>query len=161
MRVIVEPSELYAEKMHDGGIGELRVSEALTAKGWHCHAAIGRHAAYDLFISATAEVKTDAKAASTGNVAIEIACNGKPSGLTVSAADFWVFVVGNDAHSIRTTKLRAIIRELKPIEANGGHNRVVLLPLKTLRQHATLIPLQNGAQNAIKCPQTRCRMRSR
>lgn len=150
MRVIVEPSELYAEKMHDGGIGELRVSEALTAKGWHCHAAIGRHAAYDLFISATAEVKTDAKAASTGNVAIEIACNGKPSGLTTSMADFWIFAIGNDAHSIRTTKLRAIIRELKPIEANGGHNRVVLLPLKTLRQHATPMPLPKGAQNAIR-----------
>ena len=152
MPVIVEPSELYAEKMHNGGIGELRVSEALTAKGWHCHAAVGRHAAYDILISATAEIKTDAKAASTGNVAIEIACNGKPSGLTMSTADFWVFVIGNNAHLIRTTKLRAIIQQLKPVEANGGHNRVVLLPVKTLRQHAKPIPLPNGPQNAIKCP---------
>jgi hypothetical protein len=152
VRVIVEPSELYAEKMHDGGIGELRVSEALTAKGWHCHAAIGRHAAYDILISATAEIKTDAKAASTGNVAIEIACNGRPSGLTTSTADFWVFVIGNDAYLIRTNKLRIIIRELKPIDANGGHNRVVLLPVKTLRQHAKPIPLPNGAQNAIRRP---------
>jgi len=37
------------------------------------------------------EVKTDFKAYKTGNLAIEIECRGKPSGLQTTTADWWLF----------------------------------------------------------------------
>lgn len=37
------------------------------------------------------EVKTDYKAYKTGNIAIEIECNGKPSGLSTTEANWWLF----------------------------------------------------------------------
>tara|TARA_R100000664_G_C2741445_1_gene129862 strand:+ start:1109 stop:1540 length:432 start_codon:yes stop_codon:yes gene_type:complete len=37
------------------------------------------------------EVKTDFKAYKTGNLAIEIECFGKPSGLQTTTADWWLF----------------------------------------------------------------------
>ena len=37
------------------------------------------------------EVKTDFKAYKTGNLAIEIECNGKPSGLQKSDTSWWLF----------------------------------------------------------------------
>lgn len=37
------------------------------------------------------EVKTDFKAYKTGNLAIEIECFGKPSGIQTSEADWWLF----------------------------------------------------------------------
>ena len=37
------------------------------------------------------EVKTDFKAHKTGNIAIEIECNGKPSGLATTEAEWWLF----------------------------------------------------------------------
>tara|TARA_R100001443_G_scaffold35589_8_gene49396 strand:- start:6814 stop:7248 length:435 start_codon:yes stop_codon:yes gene_type:complete len=37
------------------------------------------------------EVKTDFKAYKTGNIAIEVECNGKPSGISTTEADWWLF----------------------------------------------------------------------
>lgn len=37
------------------------------------------------------EVKTDFRAYKTGNLAIEIECHGKPSGIQTSEADWWLF----------------------------------------------------------------------
>ena len=37
------------------------------------------------------EVKTDFKTHKTGNIAIEVECNGKPSGLSTTEADWWLF----------------------------------------------------------------------
>ena len=37
------------------------------------------------------EVKTDFMAHKTGNIAVEIECNGKPSGLTTTEANYWLF----------------------------------------------------------------------
>ena len=39
------------------------------------------------------EVKTDFKAHKTGNLAIEIECNGKPSGLSTTEAEWWLFQI--------------------------------------------------------------------
>ncbi len=39
----------------------------------------------------TFEVKNDLMAERTGNVAIEYECRGKPSGLAVTRAEFWVY----------------------------------------------------------------------
>lgn len=39
------------------------------------------------------EVKTDFRAYKTGNLAIEIECNGKPSGLSTTEAEWWLFQI--------------------------------------------------------------------
>jgi hypothetical protein len=54
---------------------------------------VGLHPDYDLAsytFNWTAEVKFDAMATSTGNLCIEIGCNGRPSGLSSTKAYKWV-----------------------------------------------------------------------
>lgn len=41
----------------------------------------------------TYEVKDDQYSAKSGNVAIETSCRGKPSGISVTEADWWVHVI--------------------------------------------------------------------
>lgn len=60
----------------------------------------------------TVEVKADFLAHATGNVAVEFLCRGKPSGLSVTRADWWAFVIHADSVVvfIRTESLKAIAR---------------------------------------------------
>lgn len=41
------------------------------------------------------EVKKDDWTTKTGNIAIEFECRGKPSGISITKADFWCHVVGH------------------------------------------------------------------
>jgi hypothetical protein len=55
----------------------------------------------------TFEVKWDLRAAHTGNVAVEIATRGQPSGLAVTRADYFVYRLGErDWHLFETAVLR-------------------------------------------------------
>ncbi len=48
----------------------------------------------------TFEVKNDLMAEKTGNIAIEYECRGKPSGLAVTTADYWVYKYKNRGSNI-------------------------------------------------------------
>ncbi len=126
----------FSSQKSIGEAAENRVGQYFASKGFHCHKALGQHADYDLFLSASIEIKADSKAAQTGNVAIEIGCSGRPSGLNATTADFWAFVVGHESWLILTATLRRLV-EHRPIRtANGGHNEIVLLPIIELKKHA-------------------------
>lgn len=63
----------------------------------------------------TYEVKADRMTNKTGNVVIEYECNGKPSGITSTEADTWIyFIVGtNEYIEIDTATLRQLIADNK------------------------------------------------
>jgi len=91
------------------------------------------------------EVKTERDIwADTGNIAIEIRSRGKPSGLSITEAKWWiqVFTVDKDVKFMlmfRVDKLRKAVKylyinELAP-KINGGDDNtseLILVPISTL-----------------------------
>lgn len=80
------------------------------------------------------EVKSDFKAQHTGNVAIELQSRDKPSGLSITTADYWAIVLNNGKQVIfiETEKLRQMVLEAKYRRVRGGDNNtseLVLVPL--------------------------------
>jgi hypothetical protein len=78
----------------------------------------------------------------TGNIAIELACRGKPSGLQSTKSDMWVHnLIKNNEHiltiMIKTERLKEIIIKMAPQTRiiNGGDNNasvICLVPIKAL-----------------------------
>lgn len=83
------------------------------------------------------EVKNDYKALETGNIAVETACNGKRSGISVSEADSWLYVLGEDVRVIgRSTLNYLAINHGRKV---SGGDRVAatmyLLPVSVFKVH--------------------------
>jgi hypothetical protein len=93
------------------------------------------------------EVKTERDWwAKTGNIAIEIECWGKPSGLSVTQADYWVHILslGKDDYCkliFEVPKLKKITEKFKKNYRMIGDNnasKCILIPLKELFQSKNL-----------------------
>lgn len=74
------------------------------------------------------EVKTDFRAATTGNLFFEYECSGKPSGLTSTQADRWAILIPH-LQSILVFRPTIMLRNLKKNKAAreivGGDRRAV------------------------------------
>jgi hypothetical protein len=88
------------------------------------------------------EVKTDTMAQRTGNIAVEFRCNGKPSGISTTEADYWAFVVlgGRVIYFIEVNRLKQLAREEYKISGSvkGGDyhlSEMILIPIKNLIQN--------------------------
>jgi hypothetical protein len=80
----------------------------------------------------TLEVKNDVYALKSGNVAVEVwnSKSDKPSGLTVTKSDIWVFVVGEEIWAANTLKLREFVDKTVPkrtVTNAGDGNASILL----------------------------------
>ena len=88
------------------------------------------------------EVKTERDSwHRTGNIAIEIECSGKPSGLSVTTANYWIHVLSLDdemqmALLFPVVKLKELVkRAIRMPDANivyGGDrkaSKIILLPI--------------------------------
>lgn len=51
------------------------------------------------------EVKSDRMTFATGNICIEYECSGKPSGISLSTADFWIYIVLDKQQIVETYKI--------------------------------------------------------
>lgn len=88
----------------------------------------------------TIEVKRDYMVSRTGNIAIEIEYKGHPSGLSITKAEWWAFVLdgakynGESIIFIKTERLKKIVKERKNIKGtmNGGDNNNSVLVLVSL-----------------------------
>jgi len=107
--------------------------------------ATGNFKAYDIKITQhphtkTCEVKADRMTARTGNVVIEFECSGKPSGITSTEADYWVyFIVGtNEYIKIDTPVLRQLIADNKWTRkvkgGDGWRSNMYLFPKETFQE---------------------------
>ena len=81
------------------------------------------------------EVKCDRLAINTGNIAIEYMCNNKPSGISTTKSNYYVYyVIGLDiVYKIPTVELLNICIGFKTI--NGGdryRSKMYLIPMKYL-----------------------------
>lgn len=99
--------------------------------------ATGNFKPYDIKIvrhpfTKTYEVKADRMTIKTGNVVIEYECNNKPSGITSTEADTWIyFIVGSNEYiEIDTATLRQLIADNKwtrKIRGGDGYRAAMYL----------------------------------
>ena len=85
----------------------------------------------------TIEVKADRLAHKTGNVVIEYQCNGKPSGIESTRADFWLYFIDktNEVYRFRPTEIKEFICKLNPRSVKGGdgyRSRMYIVPKKAM-----------------------------
>lgn len=85
------------------------------------------------------EVKSDTIAHITGNIAVEFRCNGKPSGISTTMADYWAFVLlgGQIVYFIEVNRLKELARlhYRKHGSTKGGDyhlSEMILIPIKNL-----------------------------
>jgi hypothetical protein len=72
---------------------------------------------YDLFVpevSKSIEVKSDEKSKYTGNIVVEVEFNGKPSALSTTEADYWVWWDGYSLTWFTVDLIKKCIEETKP-----------------------------------------------
>ena len=82
------------------------------------------------------EVKTDYRAHETGNIAVELECRGKPSGLTTTEADYWAFIIPGLDNSIILQRKERVMKlcQDKPtvMVGDGKASKCVLLPIRSM-----------------------------
>jgi len=79
----------------------------------------------------TYEIKTDIYPKNTGNLVVEFECRGKPSGIAITEADYFVtyFPHLNEIWNIKTNILRELIKQYNPkISENSGDEGTDILP---------------------------------
>ena len=82
----------------------------------------------------------------TGNIAIEVECNGKPSGIMATKADYWVHILaeGDTDYCRMIFDTKTIKRLAKKYKSNikkggdGWRSRFVLIPLAEIFQQKNL-----------------------
>jgi hypothetical protein len=85
------------------------------------------------------EVKTDHLALRTNNFFIEFFCRGRPSGISKSEADYYIFHDLKLFYMIPTTKLKELIINCPIRETSDGLTCGYLLNRFTLIQNSTII----------------------
>ena len=91
--------------------------------------------AKELFGNSKVEVKADSMAHLTGNLFIEVYCRNKPSGISTTEADYWVFKFETGtAEIISTQKLKQLARKFFNMNGfkeggDGNMSKGVLVPL--------------------------------
>ena len=130
--------------VHDrivGNSGEDRVVQLYRMCGWMCNkvdaADKDTRRYYDIETTTaplvfTTEVKHDIYEARSGNIAIEIwnPKSNKPSGLSITRADFWCHVLQNSVWLTPVQDLRRFVDSVKPlrkIDKGGDGNATILL----------------------------------
>ena len=91
----------------------------------------------EIFNSAKIEVKYDLKAHITGNVYVEYISRGKPSGISISEADYYCFCIKNTYHLIESKELKNKCRKYLNTKRDkkGGDSdtsKGILLPIEEL-----------------------------
>lgn len=101
---------------------------------------------YTRRVESTFEIKTDVYPKNTGNLFVEFECRGKPSGIRVSKAEWFVtiFPLLGEVWIIRTDTLKNIIYEnqLKTTEQSGdegSNTRGYLVPRNAFRDKFKVI----------------------
>lgn len=92
--------------------------------------------AKELFSNVKVEVKTDSIAHNTGNAFVEVYSRGKPSGISTTEADIWVYKIESSGSAIvvSTKRLKELVRmyyRLNGFKEGGDSNTSlgVLVPL--------------------------------
>jgi hypothetical protein len=127
--------------LRTGDDGEQKVIALLKKSGWDAAKNVDKatRSFYDIEVQGkraafTLEVKNDIYALKSGNIAVEFfnSKSQKPSGITITKANLWVFVVGEAIWVTHTDTLRTFINDTKPhrIVYSGGDSNADLMLYK-------------------------------
>lgn len=120
-----------------GQQGEALVIDLFIANGLECYSNkdTSKLSYYDLEVvvdkkTLFLEVKNDRRALETGNLAIEIknVLRDVPSGLTITKADIWVVVLGEDIYMTKTQDLKDFVKANKPKKTHRSNVLVYIYP---------------------------------
>ena len=132
-------SNFYNRDLPYGEAGERVVLDLIKLKYPKAHKIRGNHSEYDIMIpetNKTVEVKRDAKAHLTGNAFIETKCNGIDSGLNITTADHWAYMIKDSICLITPHDIRLCIEHNKIYETGhliqGKEIDDYVIPLKFL-----------------------------
>jgi hypothetical protein len=88
------------------------------------------------------EIKADRLSYKTGNICIELSCNGRPSGLSVTTSDYWGYFVLKknkeyDLYIIPTQDIKDLIfsNNFKMIRGGDKRNELILIPLQHFEKY--------------------------
>jgi len=103
----------------------------------------GKFSEYDFILDdkIKIEVKSDTTASRTGNLAIEYKCNGKPSGIYATEADYYIYFINyedrDEAYKIPTNELIELCKERgrKVSGGDGNLSRMYLLNKELLKDY--------------------------
>lgn len=133
---------------------EKQISDYLVSKGWEfidqCNTSD-----YDIRMKTpsgdvvTIEIKEDFKCEETGNIGLEYHCRGKPSGISVSKADYYLYKAhepsgDKNMYTIETSKLKKMVKNKfyfrKVIGGDAGSNsKNYLFKLGVIKENFTHI----------------------
>jgi hypothetical protein len=94
------------------------------------HSPDKKNKGYDFILNGIQyEVKTDRF--KSGNICIEVACNGKKSGITTTTADVWLYYIISNSMliNIPTEELKKIVENHTFYQCKGGDRKASLLNL--------------------------------
>jgi hypothetical protein len=100
------------------------------------------------YLEARLEVKVDAKAEQTCNIAVEMERDSNPSGIATSRADYWVYVVGEQALIFTIETLWALCDE-SPTKEGGDYDHpttCAIIPLEVAKKWCKILPCPRIAQ---------------
>lgn len=156
----------FSRDLNYGQAAERSLSEIISACGYNVTLTTdkGKFSDYDLIVNVpnsdvviTYEVKRDAQAFFTKNIAVEVSKRDGdetvPSGLSVSKADYFVYKMDGlkGYWAMPTDKLREMVQD-KPIISGGDFNasNLVLLNRDEYKKHAfELTEYYNQSENNI------------
>ena len=120
-------SKNFKESLAIGHSSEDAVCEKIQKKYPRAHVMEGYCKGYDIYVPETkkkVEVKQDKKSNYTGNIVVEIEFDGRPSALSTTEADYWVFDDGEIYIWITPDTLRQVIKPFTPVKFIGnGDNK--------------------------------------
>tara|TARA_R100000656_G_C3949797_1_gene128230 strand:+ start:78 stop:596 length:519 start_codon:yes stop_codon:yes gene_type:complete len=120
-------SQNFKDSLAIGHTSEDNVCAKIRKKYPKAHVIQGYFKGYDIYVPETGkkvEVKQDKKSNFTGNIVVEIEFNGKPSALSTTKADYWVFDDGETYMWITPDTLRQVIEPMRPVKFVGnGDNK--------------------------------------
>ena len=152
-------SAAWRLKKSEGDEAERLIAERFRNVGYNVTKDL-ESGAIDLHVHADIEVKRDRIAHRTGNLAVEVTQKGRASGIAVTGAHFWAFVVdkgdnkgarGLECLLITTVELKAILREMHrekiPPKSMGDGKTGYLVPRKRVEALARILQLPTAGSN--------------
>ena len=119
----------FKDSLKVGKSVEYELCEIIKTKYPKAHVVEGYEKRWDIFIPEKdygVEVKLDEKSHFIGNFVVEVEFDGKPSALSTTEAEWWIFVDKERYYWVNPESIRHIIREakLKTVKFTGkGDNR--------------------------------------
>lgn len=118
--------------LQNAGLEAIKNTDTKTRKFWDVEAILIDIENCVTVSEFTIEVKNDKYALRSGNIAVEIfnPKSKKESGLTVTQAELWAVMVGDEFWICNTARLRRFVDEEKPhriVDVGGDNNATMLL----------------------------------